>query len=184
MERRLVIKEKKAPVAAEETIQVVTFRVGDEEYGIGISAVAEVVRPLKITPLPRMPEFVEGVINLRGMIIPVVDLRRRFELKETTSGKKTRMMIIKGAFPAGGDRGPSAGLLALVVDGVHEVLDIPKRQVEPAPEAARGPNSDFITGMGKMGGRLIILLDVTRILNREERAALAEADAGTETGVE
>lgn len=160
--------DKKRP-AAEDAMQVVTFHVGGEDYGIGIDAVAEVVRPLPITPLPRMPEFVEGVINLRGTIIPVVDLRRRFGVKDVSVDlRKTRMMIIKGA--------AARGLLGFVVDGVREVTTVSSRDVDAVPEAARGPGSEFISGMAKLGDRLLILLNTAAILSKEERAALMEAD--------
>lgn len=160
--------DKKRP-AAEDAVQVVTFHVGGEDYGIGIDAVAEVIRPLPITPLPRMPEFVEGVINLRGTIIPVVDLRRRFGVKGVSLDlRKTRMMIIKGA--------AARGLLGFVVDGVREVTTVSSRDVDVVPEAARGPGSEFISGMAKLGDRLLILLNTAAILSKEERAALMEAD--------
>jgi len=169
----MAAKEKKAAIA-DDVVQLVTFQVGAEEYGIDINAITEVVRPLKITPLPKMPAFVEGVINLRGVIIPIVDLRNRFELRTVKNDpRKMRMVITRGAVAA--SSGPSRGLLGLVVDRVDEVIYVPKRDIDPAPEAAMGGNADFITGMGKVGSRLIILLDITRILSREERAALAEA---------
>lgn len=166
-------KDKKTAVV-DETVQIVTFQVGVEEFGLGIGSITEAIRPLKVTPLPRMPEFVEGVINLRGAIIPVVDLRKRFGLSRGQGDqRKLRMMITKGAVQhaAGGGR----ELLGLVVDGVHEVLHVPVKNIEPAPEAATGQNAEFITGMAKVADRLIILLDITKILSREERAALAEA---------
>ena len=169
-------KEKRGAVI-EETVQVVSFQVGSEEYGLDINSVAEVVRPLKITPLPRMPQFVEGVINLRGMIIPVVDMRKRFELSEIKNEpKKMRMMITKNA--VAGPPGSGRQLLGLVVDSVQEVVTLQKKSIESAPEAAKGVHADFITGMGKVDNRLIILLDITTILSREERAALAEAGDG------
>ncbi len=166
---------KTSAVAADDAVQMVTFRVGTAEYGLGINAITEVIRPLKITPLPRMPEFIEGVVNLRGVIIPVVDLRKRFALAETVNDqRKMRMLITKGAVPAavrGGGR-----LLGLVVDEVREVLFIPRKDIDAAPEAARGEQADFITGMGKVGERLIILLDISKILSQQERKELAEAE--------
>ncbi len=166
-------KEKKA-AAAEDTEQLVTFQVGTEEYGLDISSITEVVRPLKITPLPKMPAFIEGVINLRGVIIPVVDLRNRFELKTINNNpRKMRMIITRGAVH--GATGTSGDLLGLVVDNVDEVIHVPKKDIDPAPEAATGRNVDFINGMGKVGDRLIILIDITRILSQQERVALAEA---------
>jgi len=172
--KSIIAKEKKAAVV-EETAQIVTFRVGAEEYGLDIDNVTEVVRPYKITTLPRMPQFIEGVINLRGTIIPIVDLRKRFGLAKVGDNLRTmRMMITKGAVPA--SSGNRQELLGLVVDIVHEVIHVPKKDIEPAPEAATGTLADFITGMGKVGERLIILIDIARILSQQERSALAEAE--------
>jgi purine-binding chemotaxis protein CheW len=167
-------KKAKQVVAADETLQLVTFQVGTEEYGLEINSITEIVRPHRITPLPRMPEFIEGVINLRGTIIPIVDLRKRFALATIHDNpRKMRMMITRGA--VNGAAGTGKKPLGLVVDGVNEVLHVPKKDIEPAPEAATGASADFITGMGKVADRLIILLDITRILSQQERAALAEA---------
>ena len=168
--------KKKTEPAAAETKQIVTFRVGGEEYGLDIGCIAEVIRPLKITPLPRMPEFVQGVINLRGVIIPVVDLRKRFAVgaANTAAGRNTvRMMITKGAFLE--STGRKRALLALVVDSVQEVLHLAPEQIDAAPPAATGRNVEFIAGMGKLSDRLIILIHLARILTHQERAALSEA---------
>jgi len=165
-------KNKKTAVA-EEIAQVVTFLVGQEEYGLDIGKITKAIRPLPITPLPRMPQFVEGVINLRGIIIPVVDLRKRFGLTEIRNNpRKMRMIMIRGALHGtGGSHKP----LALVVDSVREVLHIPRRQIELAPAAATGEQAGFIGGVAKAMDRLIIIIDITKILNGEERKALAEA---------
>jgi purine-binding chemotaxis protein CheW len=132
--------KKKKTAVAEELAQIVTFHVGQEEFGLDIGAITEAIRPLPVTPLPRMPQFVEGVINLRGIIIPVVDLRKRFGLTEIRNNpRKMRMIIIRGALHGtGGPQKP----LALVVDSVREVLHIPLRQIEPAPAAATGEQAD------------------------------------------
>ena len=133
------------------------------------------VRPLKVTPLPKMPVFIEGVINLRGVIIPVVDLRKRFELTEIQNNtRKKRMIITRGAVSGGS--GNSRGLLGLVVDSVDEVMYVPRRDIEAAPEAATGKNADFIGGVAKVQDRLIIILDIRKILSQQERAALAEVE--------
>jgi purine-binding chemotaxis protein CheW len=167
-------KGDKKTAASEDVMQIVVFQVGGEEYGLDIRSITEVVRPLRITALPRMPEFVEGVINLRGVIIPVVDLRTRFELANITDNQRTmRMMITRGA--VSGATGTGRELLGLVVDRADEVIQVPKHDIEPAPEAATGEQVDFITGMGKVGERLIIMLDITKILSQQERSALAEA---------
>ena len=172
--KSMLSKEKKA-VAVDDTVQLVSFTVGSEEYGVDIRLITEAVRPLKITPLPRMPEFIEGVVNLRGVIIPIVDLRKRFALSQIVDNpRKMRMLITKGAIPGASGETPEA-LLGLVVDGVQEVLHVPGNDIEPAPEAAKGQYAGFITGMGKVGDRLIILIDITKILSQQERSALAEA---------
>jgi purine-binding chemotaxis protein CheW len=161
-------------VVVEDMVQLVTFQVGGEEYGLNIRFITEVVRPLKITPLPRMPQFIEGVVNLRGVIIPIVDLRKRFAISRIVDNpKKMRMLIARGAIP--GVSGAGRDLLGLIVDSVQEVLHVPQRDIEPAPEAATGEHAEFLSGMGKVGDRLIILLDITRILSQQERSALAEA---------
>ncbi len=167
-------RKAKKILVEDETLQLVTFHVGTEEYGLEINSITEIVRPHKITPLPRMPKFIEGVINLRGTIIPIVDLRKRFALATISDNpRKMRMMITRGAVHSTAGNGRE--LLGLVVDGVSEVLHIFKKDIEPAPEAATGAGAEFITGMGKVADRLIILLDITRILSQQERAALAEA---------
>lgn len=168
------VKDRKT-VVVDDAVQFVTFRVGDEEYGVDIRCITEVVRPLKITPLPRMPEFIEGVVNLRGVLIPIVDLRKRFALvRIVDKTKKMRMLITKGAIPGASEAGGE--LLGLVVDSVQEVLQVPGQDIKPAPEAAKGQHAGFITGMGRVGDRLLILIDITKILSQQERSALAEAD--------
>lgn len=172
--KSMLSKEKKDAVV-DDVVQLVTFKVGGEEYGVDIRLITEAVRPLKITPLPRMPEFIEGVVNLRGVIIPIVDLRKRFALSQIVDNpRKMRMLITKGAIPGASGATPEA-LLGLVVDGVQEVIHVPGNDIEPAPEVAKGQYAGFITGMGKVGDRLIILIDITKILNQQERSALAEA---------
>jgi purine-binding chemotaxis protein CheW len=168
-------KGKKVATVDDDMVQFVTFQVGVEECGMDIRCITEVIRPLKITPLPRMPEFIEGVVNLRGMIIPIVDLRKRFALSRIVDNpRKMRMLITKGAMPGASNAGREQ-LLGLVVDSVQEVLHIKRKDIEPAPEAARGQHAGFITGMGKVGDRLIILIDSSMILSQQERSALAEA---------
>jgi len=171
--KRIAAKEK-IPLVVEDAMQIVTFQVGSEAYGLEIRSITEVIRLPKITPLPRMPEFIEGVINLRGTIIPVVDLRKRFSLSRIVhNAKAVRVIIIKGAVP--GMSGGGRELLGLIVDSVKEVLQMPRRDIEPAPASAVGRDVEFITGMGKAGDQLIILLDITRILSQQERSALVEA---------
>lgn len=150
----------------EQNLQIITFTVGSEEYGLDISSITEVIRPLSVTPFPHMPRFVEGVINLRGVIIPVVDLRKRFGLQARQDNLRSmRIVIIRGA---------TSGLLGLIVDGVREVLLVPQSSIAPPPEAATGKAADFIAGVAKVADRLVVQVDIHRILSREERASLSE----------
>jgi len=165
----MLLRNKKIKQATvDDTMQIVTFHAGDGEYGIDIHSVTEAIRPLKVTPLPRMPQFVEGVINLRGAIIPIVDLRKRFGIPASGADPRTfRMLITRGAVDSG-------ELIGLIVDSVQEVITLFRKEIEPAPDAATGEHARFISGVAKIEGRLVILIDILRILSREERAALAE----------
>jgi purine-binding chemotaxis protein CheW len=163
---------KQAP--ADTVAQIVTFQVGAESYGFDIQVITEVIRPLPITSLPHMPKFVQGVINLRGIIIPVVDLRERFGLADVRNNPRTmRMIITRGALP---EKGAGAvRLLGLVVDSVHDVLQVPSPNIGAVPEGAMGERAGFISGVAKAADRLIILLDISRVLSGQERSVLAEA---------
>ena len=132
-----------------------TFRVGDEDYGIEIRRVTEIIGIQKITAVPDMPEFVKGVINLRGKVIPVLDMRRRFSLEDRDYDERTCIVVVDVAEAAVG----------LVVDTVNEVADIPEEQIEPAPEINKGGNNLMIQGLGKVGEEVKILLDVNKLLN-------------------
>ncbi len=164
----------RAQTPAAATAQIVTFRVGAESFGLDIASITEVIRPLPVTSLPHMPRFVKGVISLRGVIIPVVDLRERFALTDVRNGSRTmRMIITRGALP---QRGSGAlRLLGLIVDSVQEVLDVPAASIGPAPEGATGERAAFISGVARVADRLIILLDMGKILSGQERAVLTEA---------
>ncbi len=155
-------------------MQVVTFQIGAEEYGLDIQFITEIIRPLKVTPLPRMPEFVEGVINLRGTIIPIIDLRKRFLPGAAVPNPRTmRMVILRGAVPA--LSGTARELVGFIVDKAKEVLPLSRKDINPAPPRAVGRDVEFIGGMGKTGDRLIVLLDCSKILSQQEGSALAEA---------
>ena len=147
-----------------------TFRVGEEDYGIEIRHVTEIIGIQKITAVPDMPEFVKGVINLRGKIIPVIDMRRRFGLEDRDYDERTCIIVVN----------VSEGVLGLVVDTVNEVADIPESHVEPSPEINKGGTNMMIWGLGKVGEEVKILLDVNKLLsmqvpenNWEEEQAVA-----------
>jgi chemotaxis signal transduction protein len=151
-------------------VQLVTFMLGEEEYGIPISQIQEIDRLAKITKVPKAAEFIEGITNLRGEVIPVLDTRKRFDLEVKPSDDRTRIIIVDlGGIKTG-----------LVVDSVREVLNLAKKDIAPPPEAiGAGIDQRFISGIGKVdaGKRMIVLLDVERILSRQERDHLSEITA-------
>ncbi len=148
--------------AKKDVLQLVTFRLGTEEYSLDILSVQEIIRHMHLTKVPRTPDFVEGVINLRGRVIPVLDLRKRFGLPSDEKTNETRIIVVEV-------EGKTVGLK---VDAVSEVLRLPAAAVEPPPSLIAGIESEYIKGVGKLDGRLIILLDVAKILTRSEKDAL------------
>jgi len=151
-------------------IQLVTFMLGAEEYGVPISQIQEIDRLAKITKVPKAAEFIEGITNLRGEVIPVLDTRKRFDLEVKPSDDRTRIIIVDlGGVKTG-----------LVVDSVREVLNLATKDIAPPPEAiGSGIDQHFISGIGKVdaGKRMIVLLNVERILSRDEQRHLSEVTA-------
>ncbi|OLN24801.1 Positive regulator of CheA protein activity (CheW) [Desulfovibrio sp. DV] len=145
-----------------ELLQLVTFSIGEEEFGVDILSVQEIIRMMDITKVPRAPDFVEGVINLRGKVIPIIDLRRRFGLATRDHDKHTRIIVIE----------INNMIVGFVVDSVSEVLRIPASTVEPPPPVVSGLESEYISGVGKLEDRLLILLDLNKLLSGEERDML------------
>ncbi len=143
--------------------QIVVFTLADERYGLEIASVYEIIRPQPITAVPQSPASVEGVINLRGRIIPVVDLRDRFGLPGSETGAASRIVVCD----ANGMR------VGLMVDGVSEVLMIPADAVEPTPDLAAGTGTDYVRGVAKLDEQMVILLDLDRLFSASETAALA-----------
>lgn len=142
----------------DELLQLVTFSIGEEEFGVNILKVQEINRTMEITKVPRSPEFVEGVINLRGKVIPIIDLRRRFGLSSKPEDKDTRIIVIE----------INSVIVGFVVDAVSEVLRIPASTVEPPPPVVAGVESDYISGVGQLKDRLLIMLDLDRLLSTED----------------
>ncbi len=152
--------------AAVPQVQLVTFRVGGEEFGLDVFSVHEILNYQQPTPMPRAPEFVEGVLDVRGTLVPIVDLRRRFETPEVVYGNDTRIVLVDF----------NDERLGLVVDSVTEVLRAPETAVSPPPAYIRGLAAEFVRGIVRVGERLVVLMDLDRILSSDERIALAHAD--------
>ena len=149
----------------EKDLQVVGFRIGNETYGVRIGAVREIVRVPEITAVPSAPETVEGVINLRGKIIPVMDLRKRFGQTEIQPDKKNRILVVELEHK----------LVGLIVNAASEVLKISPSEIEPPGNLFTDGESGYVTGVGKLKGRLIILLDIAKLLQRPEYKRFEEA---------
>ena len=143
--------------------QLVVFDLGGEAYGVDIATVREIIRMQSVTYVPDTPEFVEGVINLRGNVNPVVDLRKRFGLTVTAETDDSRIVVVD----IGGED------IGVIVDAVTEVLRITEDAVEPTSALMTTEDSYYIEGIAKLGDRLLILLDLERVLTAAERDALA-----------
>lgn len=149
----------------EKDLQVVGFRIGDETYGVRISSVREIVRVPEITPVPSAPDIIEGVINLRGKIVPVMDLRKRFGRSDVQPDKKNRILVVE----------LEGKLVGLIVNSASEVLKIAPSEIELPGNMFTDGESGYVTGVGKLNGRLVILLDITKLLQRPEFKRIEEA---------
>jgi purine-binding chemotaxis protein CheW len=135
-------------------LHIVGFKVGRETYGVPITSLHEIVRVPEITAVPDAPDYLEGVINLRGKIVSVMDLRKRFGEKQATVKKNNRILVVEHA----------GRLAGLIVDSASEVLKIPADAVEAPPAVFQEGGLNCVTGLGKVGGRLVVLLDMSKLL--------------------
>ena len=152
------------PAISSNNQQLVVFSLASEEYGVAITQVQEIIRQPDITRIPGMPDFIEGVINLRGRIIPVIDLRKRFGLEQKASNDKTRVVVADA----------SSQTIGLVVDSVSEVVNLPKDQVDPIPPTIASIDAEYLSGVGKLEKRIVILLDLGKLLGDLEKVAIDE----------
>jgi purine-binding chemotaxis protein CheW len=148
-----------------ELLQLVSFKIGEEEFGVDILSVQEINRMSQITKVPNTPDFIEGVINLRGRVLPVIDLRVKLGMIRKEHDKNTRIVVVEL-------RGQTLGF---IVDEVNEVLRIPKDITEAPPEMVGGVDCDYITAIGKLEDRLLILLDLEKILTTSDFNVLETA---------
>lgn len=139
-------------------VKVIVFRLKDEEYGVEVNQVKSIEKLEHITRVPRTPKFVKGVINLRGVVTPIIDLRKRFDLEESEYTESTRIIIVAvGELEVG-----------LIVDAANDVIDIPVNAVEPPPEVVGGVEAAYLRGVAKLDKRLLILLNLDKVLSTEE----------------
>ena len=149
-------------IITEELLQLVSFKVGDAEFGVDILKVQEINKMMELTSVPNTPSFVEGVVNLRGRIIPVINLRSRLGLEVKEYDSETRIIVVE----------LNDKTLGFIVDEVKEVLRIPKSITEQPPDIVSGVDASYITAIGKLEDRLLILLDLTKILSNDEENQL------------
>ena len=145
-------------------MQLVVFELGDESFGVDISRVQDINRMQEITEIPHAPESVVGVINLRGRVIPVIDLRKRFGLPDAVHTKDTRIVVVH----------LEGNLIGVIVDAVSQVLRIPADIVEPPSPVLAGVDSRYLRGIAKLDDKLVILLDLDYVLSRREQEAISE----------
>lgn len=146
----------------DELLQLVSFNLEKEEYGVDILKVKEINKMMQLTKVPNSPYYVEGVINLRGKIIPVIDLRTKLGMNKKEYDKNTRIIVVE----------VEAKTLGFIVDQVSEVLRIPKSVTEAPPELVSGVDSEYITSVGKLDDRLLILLDLNKVFTNEQKEVL------------
>jgi len=146
-------------------LHIVGFQVGRETYGVPITSLHEIVRVPEITAVPDAPDYLEGVINLRGKIVSVMDLRKRFGVKDAHIKKHNRILVVEHA----------GRLAGLIVDSASEVLKIPADAVEPPPAAFQDGGLNCVTGLGKVSGRLVVLLDMSKLLAPESLQVKGES---------
>jgi purine-binding chemotaxis protein CheW len=146
--------------------QVVSFIIGREVFGVSIDSVQEIVRVPEITAVPEMPSFVEGVINLRGKIVSIIDLSKRFRVDGTSRSKSSRILIVE----------VEKKVIGLLVDAVTEILRLPPESIEPAPDIVTAVGAEYILGVGKLPEKLLILLDLKHVLKAEDIRKIVSND--------
>ncbi len=159
------------PFAAGEANQYLTFQLGGEMFAVGILNVKEIIEYGSLTEIPMMPAFIRGVINLRGAVVPVIDLSARFGGAPTQAARRTCIVIVEMQQDEGSHD------IGIMVDAVSAVLEIAAADIEPPPAFGANIRADFIAGMGKVNGRFVIILDAMRVLSVEEMATIADAGA-------
>ena len=147
-----------------DNIQLICFKLGAEEYGFDIMQIKEIMRYQKITPIPKAASFIEGVINLRGMVVPVIDLRKRFELPVDVN-IKCRIIIAQ----------VETKIVGLIIDDVTDIVMLPKTSILPSPKTVKGVEVEYLDGMADMERGLLLVLNLNRLLPAEEKGAIDES---------
>ena len=167
--------EAKAGKISSDEVQLVGFRLSEEEYAVGISEVQEIIRVPEITKVPKAPSFVEGVINLRDKVLPIISLRKRFGLEDVEKTSSLRIIVVNAGEVS----------MGMIVDSVSEVLRLPKDTIEPPPPIVSGIDAEYLKGIGKLeeGKRLLLLLDLVKLLTASERRELSKLGQANEKNI-
>jgi purine-binding chemotaxis protein CheW len=150
-----------------EILQLVTFNIDDEEFGVDIMNIQGINRMIEVTQVPNSPDYIDGIINLRGKVIPIVNLRKRLDMQEKEHDRNTRFIVVE----------VQQKVIGFIVDSVNEVLRISTNIIEPPPSIVAGVNSDYITSVGKLEDRLLILLDLEKVLTSHEHEEIEKLSA-------
>lgn len=145
-----------------QEIQLACFKVGSESYALDIMRIKEIIRPQKLTPIPKAPSFIEGVINLRGEVIPVADMRKRFDQPINQENRKNRIVVCSLA----------GRIIGLLVDEVTEVKRFSRKEISPSPQFIKGPQADYFLGVARSDDELIMLIDLEKVLSTDEKIEL------------
>jgi purine-binding chemotaxis protein CheW len=156
----------------QEIVQLAAFTVGEEQYALDIMRIKEIINPLKITPVPKAPTFIEGVVELRGAILPVVDMRKRFDLPAAPPGRSAKYLIVSLEGLSRGAERAQRWIVGLVVDGVQEVVRLPKSAIRPAPAMAVAGDARYFSGVCHHRERIVMVVDLDALLSTSERATL------------
>ncbi|NTV09901.1 MAG: chemotaxis protein CheW [Zoogloea sp.] len=162
-----------------ESHQYLTFLLGGEMYAVGILNVKEIIEYGTLTEIPMVPSFIRGVINLRGAVVPVIDLSARFGARQTTIARRTCIVIVELRQEDGTRQD-----VGIMVDAVNEVVDIPDSEIEPAPAFGINIRTDFIEGMGKVAGKFVVLLNICHVLSIDELTMLASVGSTEQSAVD
>ncbi len=160
--------EEETTIEKEELFQYVTFKIGDEDFAIDIIKVQEIIREVEVTEVPQSHEFIDGIASLRGKVMPIISLRMTFGLPKLENDNDNRVLVTDL-------NGVTVGL---VVDSVSEILRLSPKDIEPPPHTAGSDKAEYIKGVGKIGDRLLIILDIDKVLTMQESEALGSLEAG------
>lgn len=170
--------EKMQTITLDEPQQYLTFMLTGESYAINIQRIKEIIQYGELTEVPRMPDFIRGVINLRGAVVPVIDLSSRFGKAPTVVSRRNCIIIIEI------EVGNETQSIGVMVDAVNAVLEIPAAEIEPAPKFGANIHTDFIAGMGKISGKFVIILNIQYVLSMDDMAALVAVQSGSALSME